>query len=263
MPPTTIPARQGSYAKLLPGQTITLINTHGTQVIDFWAFTPPPPLALSPSPSSAPPPSQRSFVRSAPSPAPTSPTVTPYPFATGIQYLSMSRTRSVLMKLVPSATTHDTLYSNKSVPLLTLLEDTTPYGIHDTLFGCCDRFRYHNLAGLGYDVPADYEHASCAENLHVQLQVSGLGDYVSDEWTPDPLNVFMNVPVSELGDQGSGNDAKGGVMRSEPPGCEKGGRLVLRAETEVWCYMSACPNDVIKGVNVGVCREAEFEVGEA
>jgi uncharacterized protein YcgI (DUF1989 family) len=33
-----VPARQGRAARLAKGQAITIINTHGTQVCDFWAF---------------------------------------------------------------------------------------------------------------------------------------------------------------------------------------------------------------------------------
>src|SRR5262249_26503644 len=34
----TVPARQGRAVRLAKGETITVINTHGTQVCDFWAF---------------------------------------------------------------------------------------------------------------------------------------------------------------------------------------------------------------------------------
>ena len=34
----TVPARQGRAARLRAGQTIRIINTHGTQVCDTWAF---------------------------------------------------------------------------------------------------------------------------------------------------------------------------------------------------------------------------------
>jgi uncharacterized protein YcgI (DUF1989 family) len=33
-----IPARRGKAARLRRGQTITIINTHGSQVVDTWAF---------------------------------------------------------------------------------------------------------------------------------------------------------------------------------------------------------------------------------
>ncbi len=35
----TVPARQGSAVRVAAGQTLTVINTHGTQVCDFWAFS--------------------------------------------------------------------------------------------------------------------------------------------------------------------------------------------------------------------------------
>ena len=38
-PLATIPARQGKAAFLEPGQSVRIINTHGQQVIDTWAFS--------------------------------------------------------------------------------------------------------------------------------------------------------------------------------------------------------------------------------
>ena len=35
---TTVPAGHGKAARLTSGQKLKLINTHGTQVVDFWAF---------------------------------------------------------------------------------------------------------------------------------------------------------------------------------------------------------------------------------
>lgn len=36
--PDTIPARSGKAARMKKGQTLEVINTHGFQVVDFWAF---------------------------------------------------------------------------------------------------------------------------------------------------------------------------------------------------------------------------------
>ena len=36
--PQTIPARAGKAARLKKGETVEVINTHGRQVVDFWAF---------------------------------------------------------------------------------------------------------------------------------------------------------------------------------------------------------------------------------
>ncbi len=35
-----IPARKTAYATVKKGQCIKVINTHGKQVVDFWAFNP-------------------------------------------------------------------------------------------------------------------------------------------------------------------------------------------------------------------------------
>ena len=39
MPDITIPARHGKAAQVAAGQVIRVINTHGEQVVDTWAFT--------------------------------------------------------------------------------------------------------------------------------------------------------------------------------------------------------------------------------
>ena len=38
-PPTTIPARRGKAAFVARGQSVRVINTHGQQVVDTWAFS--------------------------------------------------------------------------------------------------------------------------------------------------------------------------------------------------------------------------------
>jgi uncharacterized protein YcgI (DUF1989 family) len=158
MPTTIIPARTGTYVHLQRGQRLTLINTHGNQVIDFWAFIFPAPAEGNLNPSTD---GGRSMIRGDISSGITAPESL-FPFVSGVQYFSASRTRSVLSKLIPSAKDQDVLYSNKTVPMFTFLEDTTS-GVHDTLFGCCDRFRYHQLG-------EDYHHASCSENMHLALR---------------------------------------------------------------------------------------------
>ncbi|KAJ9630238.1 hypothetical protein H2204_008599 [Knufia peltigerae] len=249
MAPVEIPARTGAYVSLRSGQRLKLINPHGTQVIDFWAFCFPRIETGGDTDHNTP----TSFIRSDAKPARSTATA-PYPFTSGIQYFSASRTRSILSKLIPSATTRDVLYTNKSLPLFSLVEDTTS-GIHDTLFGCCDRFRMHNLGH------PDYDHGSCAENMHLALARAAedgcfLPGSVSTEWTPDPLNVFMNVPVLSGLDRESG----GGRIECVPPQSKPGEYLVLRAERDVIAVMSACPNDLIKGVNAGKCLGVEYEV---
>lgn len=246
MPSITIPAKTGDYVSLKQGQRLKLSNPHGNQVIDFWAFVFPTEHTSSGLPAS--------FMRSKEANSGETNVTLPFPFTTGVQYFSASRTRSILSKLIPSAHTQDVLYTNKSLPLFTLLEDTTS-GIHDTLFGCCDRFRYHNL-GIG-----DYEHPSCAENMHLALRDAAAAGLfhpgtISPEWTPDPLNVFMNVPVTTALDRQSG----GGRIKCIHPESKPHEYIILKAELDCVAVMSACPNDVIPGVNGGSCTEVEYEV---
>lgn len=79
---------------------------------------------------------------------------------------------------------------------------------------------------------------------------------ISEEWTPDPLNVFMNVPVITALDRQAG----GGRIRCDPPVSRAGDYIVLRAEMDCVAVMSACPNDVITDVNGGNCTGVEYEV---
>ncbi|CEJ83032.1 hypothetical protein VHEMI03064 [[Torrubiella] hemipterigena] len=246
MPPTTISARTGGYAALKKGQKMKLINPTGTQVIDFWAFA-FPQQSIADIPTSF-------IVDDNKTIANRYDMTKSFPFVSGVQYFSASRTRSILSKLVPSAVTKDVLYTNKSLPMFTLIEDTTT-GIHDTLFGCCDRFRYQNL-GVGH-----YEHESCSENMHLALEEAaddGLFEpgTISTEWTPDPFNVFMNVPITT----GLGRESGGGRIECVPPACNAGEYIVLRAELDCVAVMSACPNDVIVGVNTGRCERIEYEI---
>lgn len=79
---------------------------------------------------------------------------------------------------------------------------------------------------------------------------------ISPEWTPDPLNIFMNVPIVT----GLRREEGGGRIESVPPESRPGEYVVLRAECDVLAVMSACPNDVIPGVNGGKCVDVEYEV---
>ncbi|TVY81228.1 hypothetical protein LSUE1_G004548, partial [Lachnellula suecica] len=95
---TTIPARHGIATHLPKGSNIKVINTHGTQVVDTWAFT------LS--------------------------------ATSGIEtQMSNQHTRACLNSTIPKV--GDGLFNNKREKMLTVTEDTTA-GIHDTLIAACD-----------------------------------------------------------------------------------------------------------------------------
>lgn len=98
----TIPARHGIAAHVKAGQTIKMLNTNGTQVVDTWSFT------LSST-------------------------------NTILTQLSMQHTHANLKRIHPRI--GDGLYDNNSEILLTLTEDTAG-GCHDTLIAACDRKRY-------------------------------------------------------------------------------------------------------------------------
>ncbi|CAG8977269.1 hypothetical protein HYALB_00009367 [Hymenoscyphus albidus] len=135
MAPTEIPARHGLAIPLSKGQTVKVINTHGTQVVDTWAFT------ISSFP---------------PSPSTSSSIVT---------QMSNQHTRACLNRSIPRV--RDGLFNNKREKMLTLTEDTT-MGHHDTLIAACDEERYVELAG-----EKGRGHRNCSGNLGEGL--GGLG----------------------------------------------------------------------------------------
>ncbi|KAI3011516.1 hypothetical protein CBS147346_1075 [Aspergillus niger] len=103
----TIPARRSAHQRLHVGQSIKIINTSGSQVIDTWAFTIP---------------STPIFPR----------------------YMSMAHTRPTLQKLLPSV--NESFVDNNRNPILTIVEDTSP-GTHDVLYAACSPERYLELGG--------------------------------------------------------------------------------------------------------------------
>ncbi|KAF5578309.1 polysaccharide deacetylase family [Fusarium pseudoanthophilum] len=194
-----LPARQGRSILLRQGQSLQVINTHGKQVVDFWAFT----------------------------------------WEDGHEYLSTSHTRAMLSSI--SLRKGNKLYSCRRKPILTLVDDTTP-GIHDLLFPACDAERYRQLGVVGY-------HDSCHDNMH-----KAITDFpeikVRDDWVPDPLNLFMNVPV----------DHHGGIDIRAPTS-DKGQYVILRAEVDLVVAMSACPQDMVN-VNGDGPADCEYRVLE-
>ena len=197
--PGTIPARHGVAIALGRGSELVLINTHGTQVLDTWAFNRVDPR----------------------------------------ECMSMEHTRSRLSRLVPRV--GDRLWTNRRRPILTLVEDTSP-GVHDTLLCACNAAIYRELG-------CAEGHRSCEDNLHEALSRIG----VAIDFTPGPLNLFMNVPWDG-----------GGALDREPPRSRPGDRVRLRAEMDAVVVLSACPQDVTP-INGAECtpRDAHYEVIEA
>ena len=192
----TIPARRGKARRVRAGQVIRVINTHGQQVVDTWAF------------------------------------------AAGdlTEFMSMEHSRAAMQKIVPEV--GDVFVTNRRRPILEVIEDTTP-GVHDTLIAACDRYRYEQLGCAGY-------HDNCTDNLAAGLRELG----VAAPETPAPLNLFMNIPVTD-----------GRRLAFQPPVCRPGQFIAFRAAMDLVIAFSACPQDIIP-INGMDCRptEAHFAV---
>jgi uncharacterized protein len=105
-------------------------------------------------------------------------------------------------------------------PMLTVLEDTV---------------KQHFVVASGRCSPMIYRlrdgvegHPSCQGNLAAALAPYGIGEHE----VPDVFNMFMNAGV--------GAD---GLIYIHPPKSKRGDYMDLRAEMNVLCAISACPDD--------------------
>ena len=114
-------------------------------------------------------------------------------------------------------TTGHTLYSNRSRPMFTIVEDTV--GRHDFLLTPCSRETFEIL----YDF-REY-HPSCFENLSKNLARFG----VRPDMIPTTFNIFMNVVVLPSGE-----------LRIDPPPSRPGDYILLRAEMDLVVGVTAC-----------------------
>lgn len=109
------------------------------------------------------------------------------------------------------------LYSNRSRPMLAIVEDTV--GVHDFLLTPCSEATFRHF------YPEQPVHRGCFGNLAEALAPYG----VEPDMIPVAFNVFMNVPV--------GSDGRVGV---EPPLSKAGDYLRLRAEMPLVIGLTAC-----------------------
>ena len=114
-------------------------------------------------------------------------------------------------------TTGHTLYSNRSRPMWTIVEDTV--GRHDFLLTPCSPETFTIL----YKTTG--HHPSCFENLSRGLAPFG----IEPDAIPTSFNVFMNVDVLPSGE-----------LRILPPRSRRGDRIVLRAEMDMIVGVTAC-----------------------
>ena len=109
------------------------------------------------------------------------------------------------------------LYSNRSLPMLTITEDTV--GRHDFLYTPCSAETFSLIYGL------TGHHPSCLDNL-----ASSLGCYgIQADDIPTTFNIFMNVDVD--GD---------GALSIGPPLSRPGDHITLRAEMDLLIGLTAC-----------------------
>jgi hypothetical protein len=114
-------------------------------------------------------------------------------------------------------TTGHTLYSNRSRPMFTIIEDTV--GRHDFLLTPCSPETFQII------YKNNELHPSCFENLSTNLEKFG----ITPDMIPTTLNVFMNVIVKPSG-----------KLQIDPPPSRAGDYLLLRAEMDLIVGVTAC-----------------------
>lgn len=115
-------------------------------------------------------------------------------------------------------TTGDVLYSNRSNPMLTIVEDEV--GRHDFTLTPCSRDTFRIIYG---DTDP---HRGCQGNLEAALAPHG----IEPDDIPIAFNVFMHVTVN----------GETGEIAVLPPKSKAGQKTVFRAEMDLIVGMTAC-----------------------
>lgn len=150
------------------------------------------------------------------------------------EWLSSGRTIDYRNGIYVSA--GDTLYSNRSRPMLTITEDTC--GRHDFLLTPCSQQTFDLL----YPDLRGAPHPSCFDNLCGGLAPFGIGpDQISTT-----LNIFMNVWTDHTGE-----------LHIDPPTSVAGDRITFRAEIDLHVGLTACSAEKSNG---GVCKPIDYSV---
>ncbi|MCI5078437.1 urea carboxylase-associated family protein [Oricola sp.] len=132
------------------------------------------------------------------------------------EYISSGRSIDYASRLF--LTTGDILYSNRSNPMLTIVEDEV--GRHDFTLTPCSRDTFRIIYG-----DSDSHHG-CQGNLEAALAPYGIGP----DNIPIAFNVFMHVSV----------DGETGEIAVLPPKSKPGQKTVFRAEMDLIVAMTAC-----------------------
>ncbi len=132
------------------------------------------------------------------------------------EYLSSGRSIDYASKLWLSV--GDVLYSNRSRPMFTIVEDTC--GRHDFTLTPCSKRMFEITYGEAEGRPG------CEGNLAAALAPYG----IEVDQIPIAFNIFMNVSV----------DSATGAVAVLPPLSRAGDFIRLRAETPLVVAMTAC-----------------------
>jgi hypothetical protein len=132
-----------------------------------------------------------------------------------MEWLSSGRSIDYANRIYLS--TGDPLYSNRSRPMLTIVEDDV--GRHDFLLTPCSaetfQIIYKNV----------HAHPSCFNNLATHLAPFG----IAPDSIPTTFNIFMNVEID-----------REGALKILPPRSRAGDSIVLRAEMDLIVGLTAC-----------------------
>jgi len=132
------------------------------------------------------------------------------------EYLSSGRSIDYAGRIFLTA--GDLLYSNRSRPMLSIIEDEV--GRHDFSLTPCSRDTFRIIYG-----DTDPHHG-CQGNLELALAPYGIGP----DAIPIAFNVFMHVSV----------DSDSGEIKVLPPRSKPGQKTVFRAEMDLIVAMTAC-----------------------
>lgn len=148
------------------------------------------------------------------------------------EWLSSGRTLDYNNTIYVS--TGHVLYSNRSQPMFTIIEDTV--GRHDFLYTPCSPDTFTIL------YKTQGHHPSCLENLTNALRPFG----VEADHIPTTFNVFMNVEVSPTGQ-----------LAVLPPRSHAGDFIELRAEVDLIVGLTACSAEMSNNYRF---KPIDFEV---
>jgi uncharacterized protein YcgI (DUF1989 family) len=133
-------------------------------------------------------------------------------------------------------TTGNRLWSNRSNPMLEIVEDTV--GRHDFLLTPCSEATFRHF------YPEHPVHRGCFGNLAEALAPYG----IEPDMIPCAFNIFMNVPV-----------AADGRVTVDPPTSKAGDFIRLRADMDLIVGLTACS---AYSSNGGSFKPIQYEISE-